>query len=242
MKKKPSLLDIELFVQKRTDEKQRALSKIEADSDAMVFDSIADPSVEAKSVKRASHPATALLVNESLVTDSAAGESTTTDKRGVASESAEEIKIDDSASEHDKKEAEPPPIAVIDERLIAIIEVTDQQRDEINRLKQDMFKLKEQLRVYHSFLSSQQKKISELEKSISEKSIYDEPANRGIVDANYSKLLLKNIVWLKEERDFSSNDVARLFRAEGFETPHPYEHWDEKVINTMYADAKRSFL
>jgi len=237
MKKKPSLLDIELFVQKRTDEKRRELSKTEADSDAMVFDSIADPSVEAESVKRSSNSKTALLVNESVVTDSEA-----TDTKEVASGSAEAIKIDESASEHDNKDVEPPQIAVVDERLIAIIEVTDQQRDEINRLKQDMFKLKEQLRVYHSFLSSQQKKISELEKSLSEKSISDEPANIGIVDANYAKLLLKNIVWLKEERDFSSNDVARLFRAEGFDTPLPYKHWDEKVINTMYADAKRSFL
>ncbi|MBF0243568.1 MAG: hypothetical protein HQK64_13975, partial [Desulfamplus sp.] len=65
---------------------------------------------------------------------------------------------------------------------------------------------------------------------------------RGVLDTNYSKLLLKNIVWLKEERDFSSNDVARLFRAEGFQTPHPYDSWDEKVVNSLYSEAKKSFL
>lgn len=206
MKKKPSLLDIELFVQKRTDEKQKELSQIEADSGALVIE------------------------NRDGVKDAALA-------------TAEEKKY--AEEKRDVEDNRPTGFQapeMLDERLTSIIEITDSQRDDINRLKQDMFKLKEQLRVYHSFLSNQQKKISELEKRLSEKSLTDDYSNKGLIDANYSKLLLKNIVWLKEEKDFSSNDVARLFRAEGFQTPYPHESWDEKVINTLYIEAKKSFL
>ena len=124
----------------------------------------------------------------------------------------------------------------MDERLDSLIEITDAHRNEIDKLKQDLFKVKEQLRVYHSFLSSQQKKITELEARPMKQ------GRQGSVDANYMKLLLKNVVWLKEERDFSSNDVSRLFRAEGFEIPHPYEQWDADMIDILYHEAKKSFL
>ncbi|MGD9733333.1 MAG: hypothetical protein AB7U45_14240 [Desulfamplus sp.] len=204
MKKKPSLLDIELFVQKRADEKKRELSQIEADSAAMAIEKEAD----------AYNPAASNLPSSNIEQDG---------------------KITDNQMQ--------TPL-VIEEMFTSIIGVTDTQRDDINKLKQDIFKLKEELRVYHSFLSSQQKKIAELEKSLSEKSVSsdDQKVNMGIIDANYSKLLLKNIIWLKEEKDFSSNDVARLFRAEAFQTPYPHTSWNEKVINILYNEAKKSFL
>lgn len=222
MKKKPSLLDIELFVQKRTDEKQKELSQLEARSDALVFESIAS-----QADQHADSIAPSLL--EQNPSESA---------ESISTEKGMEKPVIDT----EKKDTQYRQVEFVDERLTSIIEITDSQRDEINKLKQDMFKLKEQLRVYHSFLGNQQKKILYLEKMLSDKEQQEEFVNKGVVDENYSKLLLKNIVWLKEEKDFSSNDVARLFRAEGFDTPHPYQNWDEKVINTMYADAKRSFL
>ncbi|MBF0302104.1 MAG: hypothetical protein HQK73_03620 [Desulfamplus sp.] len=200
MKKKPSLLDIEIFVQKRKDEKEQELSHIESGADAIVIENGSSNTVPTKS------------------------------------------DIVSPQSKDNDVATQPQNQLVVGEMLTSVIEVTDTQRDDINKLKQDMFKLREQLRVYHSFLSNQQKKILELEKSISEKILPESDSNRGIIDANYSKLLLKNIVWLKEEKDFSSNDVARLFRAEGFQTPHPHENWDEKVINTLYNEAKKSFL
>ncbi|MBF0113129.1 MAG: hypothetical protein HQK64_11415 [Desulfamplus sp.] len=193
MKKRPSLLDIELFAKKRADEKKKELLNIAEDSGALIEDA----------------PTTKKIIKE---------------------QEAEENK---DQSQNYKG---------IEELLTTIIDVADSQSDDINRLKQDMFKLKEELRVYHSFLSSQQKKIAELEKSISDNRFSEDNLNRGVLDTNYSKLLLKNIVWLKEERDFSSNDVARLFRAEGFQTPHPYDSWDEKVVNSLYSEAKKSFL
>ncbi|MBF0388694.1 MAG: hypothetical protein HQK71_01175 [Desulfamplus sp.] len=193
MKKRPSLLDIELFAKKRADEKKKELLNIAEDSGALIEDA----------------PTTKKIIKE---------------------QEAEENK---DQSQNYKG---------IEELLTTIIDVADSQSDDINRLKQDMFKLKEELRVYHSFLSSQQKKIAELEKSISDNTFSEDNLNRGVLDTNYSKLLLKNIVWLKEERDFSSNDVARLFRAEGFQTPHPYDSWDEKVVNSLYSEAKKSFL
>ncbi|MBF0411992.1 MAG: hypothetical protein HQK70_04670 [Desulfamplus sp.] len=200
MKKKPSLLDIEIFVQKRKDEKEQELSHIESGADAIIIENGSSNTVPTKS------------------------------------------DIVSPQSKDNDVATQPQNQLVVGEMLTSVIEVTDTQRDDINKLKQDMFKLREQLRVYHSFLSNQQKKILELEKSISEKILPESDSNRGIIDANYSKLLLKNIVWLKEEKDFSSNDVARLFRAEGFQTPHPHENWDEKVINTLYNEAKKSFL
>lgn len=183
MKNRPSLLDIELFAEKRSEEKQEALKQIEAESDAAVFESL--------------------------------------------------------TKESSPRELESPPTSPVqDERIGNLIEVCDHQQKEIDKLKQDLFKVKEQLRVYHSFLSSQQKKIAELEKKPSNKP----GKNRGVTDPNYIKLLLKNVVWLKEERDFSSNDVSRLFRAEGFEIPAPYEQWDADMIDILYHEAKKSFL
>ncbi|MBF0211692.1 MAG: hypothetical protein HQK68_12500 [Desulfamplus sp.] len=193
MKKRPSLLDIELFAKKRADEKKKELLNIAEDSGALIEDA----------------PTTKKIIKE------------------------QEAEDNKEQSQNYKG---------IEELLTTIIDVADSQSDDINRLKQDMFKLKEELRVYHSFLSSQQKKIAELEKSISDNRFSEDNLNRGVLDTNYSKLLLKNIVWLKEERDFSSNDVARLFRAEGFQTPHPYDSWDEKVVNSLYSEAKKSFL
>ncbi|MBF0376366.1 MAG: hypothetical protein HQK72_02680 [Desulfamplus sp.] len=226
MKKKPSLLDIELFVQKREDEKQKELSQIEANSGALVIE-------KGDNVKEA-----ALAKEDKKIVENKNDQ----DNLYKADETYPE---EYNQIEDNQKNQFQPPTAptIIDERLTSIIEITDSQRDDMNRLKQDMFKLKEQLRVYHSFLSNQQKKILELEKSIADKRFSGEyTTNKGVLDANYSKLLLKNIVWLKEEKDFSSNDVARLFRAEGFLTPHPHENWDEKVINTLYNEAKKSFL
>ncbi len=193
MKKKPSLLDMELFAEQRATKKQQELSRIEEESDASVFESLS-------------------------LNYSPDGET-------------------DEETEAGEKSAIPKTVEWADEKLITLIEITDAQQNEINKLKQDMFKLKEQLRVYHSFLSSQQKKITELENKKPEAS-----DNQGIIDSNYKKLLLKNIVWLKEEKEFTTNDVARLFRAEGFQTPHPYEYWDDKVVNTLYQKAKKNFL
>jgi len=184
MKKKPSLLDIELFAQERATEKEQELTKNQEESHKAVFES-----------------------------------------------------LDMEISSDDVFHGDPELYGQVDEKLNSVIERTDGHRDEINRLKKDMFKLKEQLRVYHSFLSSQQKKINELEKIKIEA-----PDNQGAIDTNYSKLLLKNIVWLKEEKEFSANDVARLFRAEGFQTIHPHGAWDAKVIDLLYQDAKKSFL
>ncbi|MBF0572326.1 MAG: hypothetical protein HQK69_01000 [Desulfamplus sp.] len=223
MKKKPSLLDIELFVQKREDEKQKELSQIEADSGALIIE-------HKDSIKEA-----ALSKEDKTIV-----EENTSYQDNVYKNDDNYLKEDKQIEDNKKEQFQEP--AMIDERLTSIIEITDSQRDDMNKLKQDMFKLKEQLRVYHSFLSNQQKKILELEKSIADKRFSGEDTNKGVLDANYSKLLLKNIVWLKEEKDFSSNDVARLFRAEGFSTPHPHENWDEKVINTLYNEAKKSFL
>ncbi|MBF0233725.1 MAG: hypothetical protein HQK62_11970 [Desulfamplus sp.] len=247
MKKKPSLLDIEMFVQKRTDEKQKELSKIEADSNALVFESLDLQPVPVTTPDSAQSTVTttsrSYVETEKEVEKSGSAEDRTT----AAYSSIKTVEPHTTVESNTAQTAELNPINIVDERLTSIIEITDLQRDEISKLKQDMFKLKEQLRVYHSFLSNQQKKISDLEKSLSELSLPGkhqpyESGNKGVIDANYAKLLLKNIVWLKEEKDFSSNDVARLFRAEGFDTPQPHQGWDEKVINIMYSEAKRSFL
>ncbi|MBF0204644.1 MAG: hypothetical protein HQK67_10105 [Desulfamplus sp.] len=293
MKKKPSLLDIELFVQKRTDEKEKELSKIEAASDALVFESIVTPSVAVHSPssptlptgketdttgsieyenKVKSEPAPAknpMAAKNSMATqepvsakDSMATQEPVSAKDSLSTKGSllpkdsllarhentdtavsKEYKNDNNmySSLESKQIFESHLIEMVDDKLSSIIKTTHVQKDDINRLKLDMFKIKEQLSVYHSFLSNQQKKISDLEKMLLENKTADNAAH-SVVDNNYSKLLLKNIVWLKDEKDFSSNDVARLFRAEGFQVIHPYENWDEKVINIFYSKAKKTFL
>nr|WP_321404502.1 hypothetical protein [uncultured Desulfobacter sp.] len=180
--KRPSLLDIEVFAQKRADSRRDKLRKIEEET------------LEA------------------------------------AKKSTEQVGQKDAALTADQapeQHNEQVPDAFMDE----LVDFVTTYRDEILTLKNDLFKVKEQVRIFSTMMNSQQKKISQLMGGVTDNSVKDD---------NYYRLVLRNILWLKEEKGFTTNDVIRLFRAEGFQTPAPHQAWNAKVVERLYAEAQRT--
>jgi len=132
----------------------------------------------------------------------------------------------ESAGQVATQQQEQVPDAFMDE----LVDFVSTYRDEILTLKNDLFKVKEQVRIFSTMMKSQQKKIAQL---------MDGTTDNSVKDDNYYRLVLRNIIWLKEEKGFTTNDVIRLFRAEGFQTPAPHQAWNEKVVEHLYAEAQR---
>lgn len=135
------------------------------------------------------------------------------------------------AVQETEQHKEQVPDAFMDE----LVDFVTTYKNEILTLKNDLFKVKEQIRIFSTMMNSQQKKISQLMKSLN----HDDMEN-SVEDDNYYRLVLRNIIWLKEEKGFTTNDVIRLFRAEGFQTPAPHKAWNQKVVERLYAEAKRT--
>ncbi len=130
-----------------------------------------------------------------------------------------------------------------EEYVDELVEFVTTYRTEILNIKNDLFKVKEQLRIYSSMVNSQQKKISKLMEAYQQESQQQEgPVSRTVQDDNYYRLVLRNVIWLKEEKGFTTNDVLRLFRAEGFEAPAPHKSWNEDVVERLYAEARRVII
>jgi hypothetical protein len=149
---------------------------------------------------------------------------------GAAKESAEMVAQKDASLTADQtpgQQTEQVPDAFMDE----LVDFVSTYRDEILTLKNDLFKVKEQIRIFSTMMNSQQKKISQLMNGVTDNSVKDD---------NYYRLVLRNIIWLKEEKGFTTNDVIRLFRAEGFQTPAPHQAWNAKVVERLYAEAQRT--
>ncbi|WP_020587211.1 hypothetical protein [Desulfobacter curvatus] len=178
-KKRPSLLDVEVFAQKRADSRRDKLKKIEEETFEIV-DQENDPTSD-------------------------------TQETGQHKEQA--------------------PDAFMDE----LVDFVTTYRNEILTLKNDLFKVKEQIRIFSTMMNSQQKKISQLMESLRQGA-----TDNSVEDDNYYRLVLRNIIWLKEEKGFTTNDVIRLFRAEGFQTPAPHKAWNKKVVERLYDEAKRT--
>ncbi|WP_035237305.1 hypothetical protein [Desulfobacter vibrioformis] len=133
------------------------------------------------------------------------------------------------------QEPEQPTEEVPDAFMEELVDFVTTYRNEILSLKNDLFKVKEQVRIFSTMMNSQQKKISQLMASQQQGD-----TDNSVTDDNYYRLVLRNIIWLKEEKGFTTNDVIRLFRAEGFQTPAPHKAWDKKVVERLYAEAKRT--
>ena len=123
-----------------------------------------------------------------------------------------------------------------DDFMDDLVEFVTSYRSEIVNLKNDLFKVKEQVRIFSSMMNSQQKKIAQLMQMSQQQG--GGGAN-SVEDDNYYRLVLRSIIWLKEEKGFSTNDVIRLFRAEGFQTPAPHRDWNEKVVEQLHSEARR---
>ena len=187
-KKRPSLLDVEVFAQKRAESRQDKLKKIEKEALA-------------------------------------------------ATEEPFEIVDQENDPTPEYKEPEQQTEQVPDAFMDELVDFVTTYRDEILTLKNDLFKVKEQVRIFSTMMNSQQKKISQLMKSQ-----HEDKMDNSVEDDNYYRLVLRNIIWLKEEKGFTTNDVVRLFRAEGFQTPAPHKAWNTKVVERLYAEARRTIL
>lgn len=142
----------------------------------------------------------------------------------------EEDKPRSYAREPEQQEEQAP-----DAFMEELVDFVTTYRNEILTLKNDLFKVKEQVRIFSAMMNSQQKKISQLMESQQQGG-----TDNSVKDDNYYRLVLRNIIWLKEEKGFTTNDVIRLFRAEGFQTPAPHKAWDKKVVEQLYAEARRT--
>ena len=185
-KKRPSLLDVEVFAQKRADSRLDKLKRIEP---------------------------------------------TTFDAPEQPFEIFDEKNESTSYVQEPEQHEEQVPDAFMDE----LVEFVTTYKNEILTLKNDLFKVKEQVRIFSTMMNTQQKKISQLMESQQRGD-----TDNSVKDDNYYRLVLRNIIWLKEEKGFTTNDVIRLFRAEGFQTPAPHKAWDKKVVERLYAEARRT--
>lgn len=139
------------------------------------------------------------------------------------------LEEDAAASE---KQASNPQVS----ELLRIIET---QKSEIKKIRSDLARVVEQLEDQKRLLEDQDKEIAQLKQGREDGfSIENVGQPSRLADDSYNKeLILRNIVSLIEERGFSYNDVARLFRLEDFLPPSPYENWTDKVVEELYAVA-----
>ncbi len=125
----------------------------------------------------------------------------------------------------------------------SLISTIDRQKSELKKISQDMIKMVDQIRKYKLSIIRQEKEIDLLKKerapNVNKKNAVKKVTrNESNKSYNYN-LILQNIVMLIEEKGFSTNDVARLFKAEGFLPPSPYTEWDIKAIDQLYIKARQ---
>lgn len=121
-----------------------------------------------------------------------------------------------------------------------LLKLIQSQKNEINKISYDLTRVTEQLKAHKVILEKQEQEIALLkeQKVIPEvKEVESKNVRQADIRQN-KELILKNIINLIEEEGFSYNDVARLFKLEGFLPPSPYENWDDKVVEKMYIAAK----
>ena len=116
-----------------------------------------------------------------------------------------------------------------------IINMIKYQKSEIEIISHELTRVAEQLKAHERLLDEQEKEIASL-KGEQDSSTNREEENKKVreADLSYNKeLILRNIVMLIEEKGFSCNDVARLFKLEGFLPPSPYANWNDKVVEKL---------
>jgi hypothetical protein len=187
-KKRPSLLDVEVFAKKRAESRRDKLKKIEG-------------------------------------------------KALAATEETFEIVDRENEPAPDSREPEKHTDQVPDAFMEELVDFVTTYKDEILTLKNDLFKVKEQVRIFSTMMNNQQKKISQLMKSQ-----HDNDTDNSVEDDHYYRLVLRSIIWLKDEKGFTTNDVIRLFRADGFQTPAPHKEWNTKVVERLYTEVRRPIL
>lgn len=130
-----------------------------------------------------------------------------------------------------------------------ILDIVTEQKAEILYLTTELNKLKSQVEAFN-IIADQKVEIKYLRNKIDMlQALFDQfaenkkakPVNKAHahVDERYKTLIFKNIIKMKDENGFSSLDVAKLFKREGFAVFPPYETWDEDTVTQMYKIAKK---
>lgn len=130
-----------------------------------------------------------------------------------------------------------------------VIGIVTEQKAEILNLKNELNRLKSQVEAFN-IIADQKFEINYLRNKINMLQVQfdqfvDNKKARSAkkvhapVDEHYKTLIFKNIIKMKDENGFSSLDVAKLFKREGFAIFSPYETWDEDTVTQIYKIAKK---
>lgn len=130
-----------------------------------------------------------------------------------------------------------------------VLGIVTEQKAEILYLKNELNKLKSQVEAFN-IIADQKFEINYLRNKINmlqvqfdqfvdNKNVRSSKKAHAPVDEHYKTLIFKNIIKMKDENGFSSLDVAKLFKREGFAIFSPYETWDEDTVTQMYKQAKK---
>lgn len=248
--KKPSLLDMECFVQART-----RSSKLIKDEPVAP-----DPSGESlqASEQSAAEPDIQAPVNDRLSDD------IRTNMAIQPPSEKNDEQTDGSVQEVPAETGDQPETSNADvlqvikmmlsdyapnnEYMKEVLNIVAEQKAEILYLKNEMNRLKSQVEAFN-IIADQKIEIKYLRDKITMLQTmfdqfagkkHDRPAPRvqAPVDEHYKTLIFKNIVKMKDDNGFSSLDVAKLFKREGFAIFSPYAAWDEDTVTHMYKFAK----
>lgn len=144
-----------------------------------------------------------------------------------------ELEQEPSILEEDSDIIEAGEFGATDPEILKQIEA---QKAEIDKISGELARVVEQLDTQKELLDKQQREIAELKREQESRSEVG-PETQKPRRADHSenrKLILQNIVTLIEEKGFSYNDVARLFKLEGFLPPSPYATWNDRVVEKLY--------
>jgi hypothetical protein len=248
--KKPSLLDMECFVQARTRSSQ--LIKDEPD--------MPNPSAESfqASEQSAVEPDIQIPLNDRLSDD------TLTTQAIQPPSEKNDAQTDEPVQESQPETSDQPETSNADvlqvikmmlsdyapnnEYMKEVLNMVTEQKAEILYLKNEMNRLKSQVEAFN-IIADQKIEIKYLRDKVTmlqnmfdqfAGKKHDRPAPRvqAPVDEHYKTLIFRNIVKMKDENGFSSLDVAKLFKREGFAIFSPYAAWDEDTVTHMYKFAK----
>lgn len=116
------------------------------------------------------------------------------------------------------------------------------QKDDIDRISKELKKSINLQNTYKALLLKQKEEISslglELNRQQEEGTGDKKPVINNSDDPDNYQLILDNIVMLIDEKRFSTNDVARLFKAEDMLPPFPFSKWDVEAVKELYEKAK----
>ena len=149
----------------------------------------------------------------------------------------QEIELEPSILEEDSNTFENGELNEAESKIINMIKI---QKSEIDKISNELTGVVEQLKAHKRTLDQQDREIALLkEGQESRLNRVEENQKPRKADLSHNKeLILRNIVMLIEEKEFSFNDVARLFKLEGFRPPSPYADWNDKVVEKLYAAAR----